>query len=255
MIANLHTHTARCGHAVGADEDYAYAAFENGIQVLGFSDHTPYIFPSGYSSHIRMPVDALDDYIQSVRYIADLYKGKMDVLLGVEAEYYPAGFAQTLSMLQDKGIEYMILGQHWVGSEENEPYSGRETDSKETLNRYCQQAITAMETGLFTYFAHPDLIRFVGNRNAYRQAMQNLCRVANATETPLELNLLGLRNGRHYPNPEFWAIAAVENCPVVLGIDAHSPAEFVIGDIEKNARDFLAAFDLKIIENPTVKRI
>lgn len=255
MIVNLHTHTARCGHAVGEDEEYAYAAFENGIEVLGFSDHTPQLFPNGYVSYIRMLPAMLDDYVQSIQEIAMLFKGKMDVLLGVEAEYYPACFADTLSMLKDKGITYMILGQHWIGSEYDEPYAGRETEDVQILNRYCSQAITAMETGLFTYLAHPDLVRFVGDKDTYRQAMRNLCQAANATKTPLELNLLGLRNGRHYPNPAFWEIAAEENCPVVLGIDAHSPEEFSIEETEKQARNFLAAYGLEIIENPTVKSI
>ncbi len=255
MIVNLHTHTARCGHAVGEDEEYAYAAFENGIEVLGFSDHTPQLFPNGYVSYIRMLPAMLDDYVQSVQEIATLFKGKMDVLLGVEAEYYPACFDETLSMLQDKGITYMILGQHWIGSEDNEPYAGRETTDIQTLNRYCAQAITAMETGLFTYFAHPDLVRFVGDEKIYRQAMRSLCRAANATKTPLELNLLGLRNGRHYPNPVFWEVAAEENCPVVLGIDAHSPGEFAIEETEKQALDFIQTYGLRLITEPTVKRI
>ena len=35
----LHTHTKRCGHAFGADEEYVQAAIDAGIKVLGFSDH------------------------------------------------------------------------------------------------------------------------------------------------------------------------------------------------------------------------
>ena len=34
-----HSHTARCGHARGADEDYAKTAFEHGYKLYGFSDH------------------------------------------------------------------------------------------------------------------------------------------------------------------------------------------------------------------------
>ena len=36
---NYHTHTARCGHAIGDDEQYIIKAIEAGYQTIGFSDH------------------------------------------------------------------------------------------------------------------------------------------------------------------------------------------------------------------------
>lgn len=36
---NYHTHTYRCMHACGSDEDYVISAIKGGYQVLGFSDH------------------------------------------------------------------------------------------------------------------------------------------------------------------------------------------------------------------------
>lgn len=40
---NYHTHTSRCGHAVGEDEEYVINAIKSGIKVLGFSDHVPFL--------------------------------------------------------------------------------------------------------------------------------------------------------------------------------------------------------------------
>ena len=45
MLTNYHTHTRRCGHAVGEDREYAEAAVQAGLKILGFSDHAPQIFP------------------------------------------------------------------------------------------------------------------------------------------------------------------------------------------------------------------
>ena len=36
---NYHTHTTRCYHASGKDEEYVKAAIKAGIKELGFSDH------------------------------------------------------------------------------------------------------------------------------------------------------------------------------------------------------------------------
>ena len=48
MIANYHTHTHRCNHAVGREEDYVKEALKVGLKLLGWADHTPYLFPGGY---------------------------------------------------------------------------------------------------------------------------------------------------------------------------------------------------------------
>ncbi len=43
--ANYHTHTARCGHAIGTDEEYVQTAIQAGLKTLGFSDHAAYPTP------------------------------------------------------------------------------------------------------------------------------------------------------------------------------------------------------------------
>ena len=42
MKTNYHTHTTRCMHATGDDEDYVLSAIKGGYRILGFSDHTPW---------------------------------------------------------------------------------------------------------------------------------------------------------------------------------------------------------------------
>ena len=81
----------------------------------------------------------------------------------------------------------------------------------------------AMNTGLFTYFAHPDLIHYNGDRKFYMDALRPVCAEAKSCGIPLEINLLGIREGRHYPNRSFWEVAAEAGCDVILGCDAHSP--------------------------------
>lgn len=54
MKTNYHTHTARCMHAVGDDEDYVRSAIKGGFQELGFSDHSPWKYHTDFVSDIRM---------------------------------------------------------------------------------------------------------------------------------------------------------------------------------------------------------
>lgn len=45
MFANYHTHTSRCQHATGEEKAYVEQAIQNGMKILGFSDHCRGSFP------------------------------------------------------------------------------------------------------------------------------------------------------------------------------------------------------------------
>ena len=257
MIANYHTHTYRCGHAEGDEREYAEQAAKAGLKILGFSDHTPqdYFDAAPRNRPIRMMPEELPGYADSVRHLAAAYEGRLEIHLGVEAEYYPKYFPRLLEMLRDNGVEYMILGQHYLGNEIGDVYSGRFTEDENTLSRYVSQCTEALETGLFTYFAHPDLIHYEGDGEIYAREMRRLCRAANRTETPVEINLLGIREGRHYPNERFWRIAAEEGCTCVLGCDAHRPADLPDAAGERKALEMISRLGLKLTETVELRRL
>lgn len=255
MIANYHAHTVRCRHAEGTMEEYVQCAIDRGLQIFGFSDHAPQDFPGNYYSTMRMYPDELPGYCDAVRTLQKKYAGKLQIPLGLEVEYYPALFSTLLSKARDMGVEYMLLGQHWCGNEENEPYNGAPTADTALLERYCDQTIEAMYTGLFTYLAHPDLIYFVGEQKEYQQHMRRLCRAAKQTDTPLEINLLGIRYGRNYPNNAFWEVAAEESCPVIIGIDAHKPVEIQERTAEFSALELVNKYGLPLLETVPLRKI
>ena len=79
MIANYHTHTPRCNHAWGTEEEYVERALEAGLQILGFSDHSPQLFPGTYYSHFRMRPELLQDYVDTVLRVREQYRGKIEI--------------------------------------------------------------------------------------------------------------------------------------------------------------------------------
>ena len=255
MIANYHTHTPRCMHAVGTEEEYIRCAVASGLQILGFSDHTPYPFPNGYTSTFRMAVPQLEDYANAVRKAAKQYAGQIQIHLGVEAEYYPQLVPQMLSLLRDQGVEYMILGQHILGNEWDLGPAGFLSGDVHKLEAYCNQVIDAMYTGLFTYLAHPDLFHFAGDKQVYQAQISRICRAAKACQRPLELNLLGMHLKRNYPNPDFFEMAAQEGCQVILGKDAHQPEFLLDHTIEQQALSFLDQFGLVPVETVALRPI
>lgn len=255
MTANYHTHTWRCKHASGAEEQYVENGLKAGLKILGFSDHAPYIFPNGYYSTFRMELNQLEDYVQKVLELRKQYAGKIEIPLGLEIEYYPAQLPALMPILRDQPLDYMILGQHFVGNEYDAPYNGLGSEDEGLLKQYVAQTCDAMQTGLFTYFAHPDLIHFRGSGKIYQKHMRRICTEAKSCAIPLEFNLLGLAGGRHYPNLLFWELAAEEGCDVILGRDAHTPQALLDEETERKARELLNSFALQPIETVQLRAI
>ena len=232
MKANYHTHTTRCQHAEGADEAYVQAALDAGFDELGFSDHAPWPFASGFVSSIRMPMTDLPGYIASVKGLREKYRGRLPIYLGLESEYFPR-YRDHMLRLREMGITYLILGQHYADSEEENPYIGLECQTDEGILRYADAVTEAIRTGMFLYLAHPDL--FMRHRRAEQfdkaceRASDIICQAAKEAGMPIEYNLLGLRNAldghsRGYPSDPFWAYAKRYGNDVVLGTDAHKPS-------------------------------
>lgn len=255
MIANYHTHTPRCNHAVGTEVEYVENALAMGLKILGFSDHTPYIFPGSYYSHFRMKLHQLEDYVDTVLALRKEYAGKIEIPLGLELEYYPKLLPDLLPVLRDHPIDYLLMGQHFIGNEIDEHYSGWPTEDPRILERYVDQVVEGMDSGLFTYVAHPDLIHFLGDEKTYRQQMQRLCRAAKSCDMPLEINLLGMHEGRNYPNPLFWEEAAAEGNRVILGRDAHNPKHILDTNTQKRCMELVRKFGLDLVETVPLRSI
>ena len=255
MLTNYHSHTHRCKHAIGTERQYVENAVKAGLQVFGFSDHGPYLFPKDYYSTFRMRPWELKYYVETVLALRKEYEGILEIPLGLELENYPKFFPQLMDMLKDYPIDYLLLGQHFIGNEIEDPYTGYAAADTTTLERYCNQCIEAIQTGVFTYFAHPDLVNFAGSQQIYREQMRRLCREANSCQMPLEINLLGIRGGRNYPNPIFWEVAAEENCTVILGMDAHDPGAILDKTAEETAMRMVRRLDLQLIEKPTFRSV
>ncbi len=248
MISNYHTHTKRCRHASGEDEEYVLAALDRGLRILGFADHSPYIFDGDYYSTMRMPMSDVEDYVNSILSLRKKYAGKINIKLGLELEYYPGCFARTVEALKQYPFDYFLLGQHALGDEKDDYLTGWPTEDEQILKRYVRQTIEGLHTGVFACFAHPDIIKFVGDPEVYRKHMRTLIREAKACGIPLELNLLGLQTHRNYPNRLFWELVAEEGAEAIIGFDAHQPAVLRDEDLDGMIADWVGDLPIHWID-------
>ncbi len=253
LKANYHTHTARCGHARGEERAYIEAAISSGMKTLGFADHGPYLFQGDFVSGIRMTMEQIEDYVGVISRLREEYKQDIEILIGYELEYFPGLFHDTLKTLCDMPIDYLILGQHFVPCEDGGAYAGAATDKKEVLELYTALAIAGMETGAFSYLCHPDLVPYNGPREDWQACMRRICRASLATDTPLEINMLGLSGHRVYPSREFCLMAKEMGCRFIVGCDAHWPDFISDTSARQDLADFLAELQITPMETLPLK--
>ena len=253
MKVNLHSHTFRCGHANGKEREYIERAIENNITHMGFSDHIPFVFPNGYQSSYRVPMSMAEDYINTLRELREEYREQINIYIGFEMEYYPMFFDEMLDIAIKYEAEYLIFGQHFLKNEFPERIASvHPTTSIELLEDYVFSVISAMESGVFTYVAHPDIFNFFGCSDVYEKYMKQICECAVKCDIPLEINFLGLRSGRKYPRQEFWKIAGECGCKAVFGFDAHTSKDAYDDRSLKIAQWMADTYGLNVISHPSL---
>ena len=235
LVANYHTHTFRCRHARGTDRDYVEAAIRAGMRTLGFSDHAPMIFPKEiYGDHysgFRMRPEETADYFASLLALREAYKRDVTILIGVEVEYYPDCFPGFLEFMRQFPLDYMILGQHYVGNEKTCPPVFKPTDDVSALDAYYETVLEAVATGKFLYIAHPDVFHFIGDEQTFLSHTRRFLERLRPLNPVLEINQHGCADNRNYPCEAFWRLAGELGFSAVIGVDAHDPKELLAADV------------------------
>ena len=250
MLANYHTHTTRCKHASGEDREYIETAIEAGMKVLGFSDHCPWYFEDPeYVSGTRMLPNQLEEYVTSMHNYKKEYASDITIYVGLESEYIPAILPKQLELIASLSLplDYQILGQHFCLPEHRGPYMGFDFSREADLKQYVDFCIAAMETGRYRYIAHPDLFHYIGPDELYHKHMLRLCRYLKSHGIPVEINLLGVYENRHYTSKKFLQIAKEAGCSAIIGADAHFPARLNCPEAENKCVALAEEFSLPLI--------
>ena len=227
----FHTHTTRCLHAGGADTEYVEAAIEAGMSILGFSDHAPY--PDNRFG-LRMQYEELDEYIESIKRLKNKFSDQIEIRVGLEIEYDSEKSTYYEQLLNEKSVEYLVLGQHIYVGPNKEFINIYSLEKTEQYVEYAKSLKEAVKTGYFAFIAHPDVI-FLNNLawdHNCDLASDIIIEAALQSKIPLEFNANGLRreiqefcDGSRYPYPheKFWMKVAKHPIQVIINADAHHP--------------------------------
>ncbi len=223
LFYDSHMHTPLCKHAWGEPEEYAQQALKAGLKGIIFTCHCP--MPNGFWPTVRMSESEFEIYLALVQRAADAFKGKLDIRLGIESEYYPGCEEYIAALHQRADFHYVLGAVHWQAKEYLNKY---ETGTIENFRRtYFEHLAKSAESGLYDCLAHPDLVKnyhpdswcFAIVKNTVSTALDRIA----ATGVAMELNTSGLNKSYSEMNPgnEMLRMMADRKIPVVLGSDSH----------------------------------
>jgi histidinol-phosphatase (PHP family) len=241
ILYESHSHTPLCKHAKGEPEDYAEVALQRGLKGIIITCHNP--LPDGISQSVRMFPEQMGEYVDLVARAREAYAGKVDVRLGLEADYMPGLESFLEKQLSSQPFNHVLGSVHPHIKDYKEKYFSGDAAAYHEL--YFEHLAMAAETGLFDTLAHPDLVKNVFSEEWNLQRtlpaiLRALDRIA-ATDVAMEINTSGINKviPEMNPNPTMLREMYQRGIPVVIGADAHVP-ERVAADYE-NAMDLLEA--------------
>lgn len=239
--ANFHTHTTLCD-GKNAPQEMAQAAFDAGLLALGFSGHM--------DQDVHMDWAA---YVAKIHALQDEYRGRMDILLGVE-----------LDTLYDPNCcpsaEYRIGSTHFVDIDV--PCETAVDWSAEKLETLCREGFggnwmalvrafyeleaTTYDRTECAFVGHFDLVSKFNEGGRYfdETSREYLAPALEAMEylvgegVPFEVNCGALARGiRSQPYPRRELLRALHEMggQILVNSDAHS-ADLLCAGLDEGAR-------------------
>lgn len=252
--ADIHTHTV-FSHAQNSVAEMFEAAGAKGLEIYGFSEHSPrpagYSYPTDYQDKL---VAAFPAYISEVQALCRDSEAPR-VLLGLEVDYIPAEPEFMRRAVASADFDYVIGGLHFqddwgfdASLKDWEPKP--EAERRAIYARYYEDLYTMSRSGLVDIVAHPDLIKMftLESFNAWLELPASVAMVRRALESIrdngllMEVSSAGIRKpcNEPYPGPKIMRMAADLGLKISISSDAHATGQiaFAFDQLEDYVKGF-----------------
>ncbi|HEX7057414.1 MAG TPA: histidinol-phosphatase [Bacilli bacterium] len=250
---DFHTHHERCGHADGTIRDYIEQALANGLDMIGISDHSPYFGEENDHPHpgLTMAKSAFPDYVREVLDLKAEYAGKIEVLLGVESDYFPESFAIYRREYEKYPFDYIIGSVHVVGGlsifNKNRWRNLGLQEQIAVKEQYYQLITQSAQSGAFDILGHIDAMKgyYPEFSDIPTDAEDRALKAIAAANVAIEINTSGKTKyvGGWYPSDQMLEKALHFGVQVTFGSDAHVPNR--VGDEWEQVRKKLKDIGFK----------
>ncbi len=240
MLTDYHTHTERGPYTVAWLDRFLAMARERNIEEYGVSEHAYRFRQAGHLldnpwTRERRTED-LDEYF---RMIEEARRQGRRVKFGIELDYIPGKEEELSRFIQSYPFDYVIGSIHWLGNfgfdllEMKDQWNGR--DVRTTYDEYFSILMQMVESGLFDFVGHADVIKVFGHEPDdavfLGEWYDRLADTFSRRQAVVEVSTAGLRKpvGTLYP-----ALGLLQAChrrgvPIVINSDAHRPEDVGAG--------------------------
>ena len=233
---DYHSHHYRCGHATGTMRDYIEQAIARGMRSFGVSDHGPAYWFDGVDHALpgtQMAISELPAYVREAHELKAEYAGKIDVRVGIEADFIEGKADQLAALLATQSFDYVLGSVHYAYGMRSVFDRSRWTDERpETVWRdYYRQVMLAARTGLFDTLSHLTVVEAYSPPLPDSLAAELYPPVADAVAESgclVEINTSGYRKMRGeepFPNRRMLRLLIERGVSLTFGADSHRPEE------------------------------
>lgn len=243
---NYHTHSLYSDGKAPL-EDYIAEAVSQGLEYLGFSEHSPLPFENSFA----LREGKISEYVQEVRALAKDYKGGPVLFAGLEMDYIP-GISENFAIIKKQyKLDYLIGSVHLVLNEDSDGLwfidgpsaqiydDGLEfyfqKDIRKAVTAYYRQLQDMIRNERIDIIGHLDKIKMHNQNRYFREdedwymklVMETLEEITDKGVV-VEVNTRGMykkRSEELFPGLKILREIKQMNIPVIISSDAHTPSE------------------------------
>ncbi|MGI6069870.1 MAG: phosphatase [Blautia sp.] len=202
MVLDVHTHTLVSGHAYNTMQEMWRAAAENGLSVLGITEHAP-----------KMPGSCKSLYFSNFRVVPRSRYG-VELWLGAELNILDYEGTVDLKERDLKDLDVVIASLHLPCIR-----PGSEKENTRAL-------LKAMENPYVDIIGHPDDSRYPIDMKALVEGAKETGKVLELNNTSLKPT--GFREGAWENDRRMLELCREYQVPVIVNSDAHM--DVAVGD-------------------------
>lgn len=232
ITRDLHIHTI-FSDGKNSPEEMVLGAIKKGLTTIGFSDHSHSPFDTGYC----MGKDKVGEYVSEIRNLKEKYRNEIEVLCGIEQDYY--------SDIVSQDLDYVIGSVHYI--KKNEEFIPADNTAQHLINavkkhfdgdiyalveEYYHLVADVVEKTNADIIGHFDLITkfsekeplFDTNHPRYISAWKKAVDKLLCFDVPFEINTGAISRGYRttaYPNEDIRNYIKENGGKFILSSDSH----------------------------------
>ncbi|QEN08392.1 histidinol-phosphatase HisJ family protein [Oceanispirochaeta crateris] len=243
MKTNYHTHCNFCD-GFGDPETIIKTAIDKGIDILGFSSHSPI-----EGEDWTLAADEVPVYVQRIRELGEKYKESILILAGMEMDFIATNSCWPIKSWGDQSLDYVIGSVHWLYSQKLDRLmsvdgpekelsmlidKGYDGNARQMVEDYYHSIALMITREHFDFLGHLDVVKkrnkalgFLNEKEDwYLKKVISVLELLRKKEVPLEINTGGISRGATedlYPSQPILRECCKRNIPILINSDSHNP--------------------------------